>query len=101
MSDRDGDGGWQPGCLFALAALVAVFVGFGMVMVACGHALSHVGEGILAPEFPTPLAPIPVPRASCAPLRAVQLTAADAGASWGAVLRNPDDARTWRAFAAR
>ncbi len=98
--DRD-DGGWQPGCLVALAALVAVFVGFGAVMVACGNSLRHIGEGIAVPNFPKPLAAIPVPSASCASLRAVHLTATDAGQSWGTVLTNPNDTSSWQLFAAQ
>jgi hypothetical protein len=98
--DRN-DGRWQPGCLVALAALVAVFVGFGAVMVACGNSLSHIGEGIAVPNFSKSLAAIPVPSASCAPLRAVQLTAADAGQSWGTVFTNPSDTSSWHSFAAQ
>jgi len=101
MGERDRDSAWQPGCLVALAALVAVFVGLGALMVSCSNSLGHFGGTLSVPMFPKPLAPIPVPRASCASLRAVQLTAADAGQSWGAVLTNSNSTITWQAFAAQ
>jgi hypothetical protein len=103
MPDQIGNRGWQPGCLFAFAGLVAVFVAFGMVMVTCGDSLAHIGSGISVPNFNPPphRAPIPIPHSSCASLRAVQLTATDAGHSWGAVLLSQNDTKDWQTFAAR
>jgi hypothetical protein len=104
MPDQIGNRGWQPGCLIAFLALVAVFVGFGAVMVACGDSLAHMGNGFSMPNLNLNLgphrAPIPIPHRSCASLRAVQLTAADAGQSWGTVLLS-NDAAGWQTFASQ